>query len=396
MPNTPKHDSAAPTELLLFVGHPFAPRKELFDVAVFRKLVSEVVRGLNKVAAESGLPVLRTFFEASDFQVGLNQQLELVLERADCALLEVSDANPNVMYEAGFLTARSVPTVLLRSKRAAEHTQTPSDVRDRLFIEYEGLEEIRERCFEVLLEVVRKAAAARLIAHRLRRSVWFPANTSHIHVIGPPSYDSLPSESESSSNFVYLDKFGDKDAVLDVVTFLSRRYRARVITYTADDFPRRHHLSDNLVIIGGPGGKGLGGNAIARDMIANISSRVSYSEDCESMTCDGIDEQLEGKQDSDGRLTRDFGYFARFPNPFNPSAAVVMIHGIHTGGVRGAALALSDRPEADRNLPVVLNSSSLETSRDRFEAVFSVDIQDGQIVIPRLDPEWVFDICEQP
>ncbi len=114
-----------------------------------------------------------------------------------------------------------------------------------------------------------------------------------------------------------------------------------------------------------------------------MNSSVAYSSDCEQMMVTGAtgetaelraEYRTNGKgteQQSQLGLRKDQGYFARFDNPLNANAGVVLINGIHTTGVLGAARAFSERREALQNFHVVLASGACPTS---FECSFEVPV----------------------
>jgi hypothetical protein len=215
-----------------------------------------------------------------------------------------------------------------------------------------------------------------------------------IHLVASLSPDNLYSANPKHPNFVYLEQFSDKDSVLELMVYLSRNYRARVHKYTSDDFPRRQLLRSDLVVLGGPGVTGINdGNPICREMTHRVSSRIRYANDGESVILadpDGSETVLEPTYSRDGDLLRDFGYFARFPNPFNPEASVVMVNGLHTAGVLGAARVLSDQGHAARNYRVLRTWLSDRTAPHAFETVFDVETMAGDVLVPRLEPGRIF------
>ena len=130
-----------------------------------------------------------------------------------------------------------------------------------------------------------------------------------------------------------------------------------------------------------------------------ISSRIAYSADCEQMKVARAPDQfvelqaeyrthLQGAshQASLG-LRTDWGYFARFNNPLNENATVVLINGIHTAGVLGAARAFCERREALRNFYAAIASGVSTTG---FECYFDVPVLNGQVKVPAVDSRNVF------
>ena len=86
-----------------------------------------------------------------------------------------------------------------------------------------------------------------------------------------------------------------------------------------------------------------------------MNAHVTYSPDCEHMIVAASNGEVTGHFQSEygnrrksaeaqTELRRDHGYFARFPNPLNENAAVVLINGIHTAGVVGGARGQGGSP----------------------------------------------------
>ncbi len=58
--------------------------------------------------------------------------------------------------------------------------------------------------------------------------------------------------SPKADNYMLLESLGDKDSLLEVMTFLNRNYRnSNTPMYAADSYP--YNMEENFVVIGGPG-----------------------------------------------------------------------------------------------------------------------------------------------
>jgi hypothetical protein len=229
--------------------------------------------------------------------------------------------------------------------------------------------------------------------------LWFSRDTSTIWVVCPQIRDPGEYANRSHADYTYLDNLGDTDALLEVMVFLSRHYpKASIEKFSSVDLPR-DHTRNNLVVIGGPGCADDISNHVCQDMMTAINSRVSYTADCERMLINiGSIEPLELRaelradaqalaQPDHFNMRRDYGYFARFPNPLNEDATVVLINGIHTAGVLGAARAFADRREALRNYHAVLTSIADPIS---FECYFEVSVLHGDVRVPSISPNSVY------
>ena len=115
----------------------------------------------------------------------------------------------------------------------------------------------------------------------------------------------------------------------------------------------------------------------------NVSVSYSFSDDDEMMI---HKDQKYLTSYRRGKVVKDFGYFARFPNPFNPKSSVVLIHGIHTFGVLGAAKVFSDHPSAQGNIRKVMKKLNLDDIKQAsFECFFPVDVLHQSVVCPDID-----------
>lgn len=385
--------------LRVFIGHAFAPRCGSYSLNEFRLSVQKLLQSTEDHLKSKGVFVdIHPILQFSDFSKSINEQLIAALRMADIAILDVSDNNPNVFFEFGFLSSQGMPTIILKSKQsAASGYELPVDVAGRLFFEYDSIEDITNLAHLYLNSLVERVFADRRLPKGIMQSVWFGPMARDLQVICPPSFDQLPSMNLTAANYTFLDNFGDKDAMHEISLFLARFYGARVLPFTSDNFPAKNLLRNNLVVIGGPGINGSEGNALTQQISARYKSRVRYSDDGESLTVEqpggSIPLILKPRQNATGAIIADPGYFARIPNPFNRDSVVILIHGCHTLGVTGAAQAFSDNPSAVPNFEAILSIPHFASERDIFfETVFSVDVIDGDAIVPQVRQEWVFPI----
>jgi hypothetical protein len=96
------------------------------------------------------------------------------------------------------------------------------------------------------------------------------------------------------------------------------------------------------------------------------------------------------------KTVKDYGYFARFPNPFNPKSSVILIHGIHTFGVWGAAKAFSDHPSAQENIKKLMDKLKIDDIKQAsFECFFSVDVLQQSVVCPSIDVDNILPLSKK-
>lgn len=219
------------------------------------------------------------------------------------------------------------------------------------------------------------------------RRLWFSSHPSVIYVVGPESLTKTDFSTIESPNYVYLDRLGDKDSILEVMNLLSRLYpEAKIKKYMEKDFPR-DLLDENIVVVGGPGNENDIGNEISMLFSKKVGTTVSYSDDFLSMVLkDG--RKFQASHDEKDNVILDYGYFGRFQNPFNPKANVVLIHGIHTFGVLGSALAFNDHDKSYDNVKHISKNMGFNP---HFEAIFETEIHNGVVVIPEVKEFFIHD-----
>jgi hypothetical protein len=388
-------------KLVGFISHAFDDVLYEGGTRAFRNAVQLLFARVESILSNrSGDVSITPYFAAQDYGRELPAQLRRQLREADFLIAdlttrEVADraiVNENVLFELGFAMALEMPVLLVRSSRSKA---IPSDVRDILAASYGAPTEIPnllEASLAQLLARVMAVGGARA-SHADARvtQTWFEPNVAAIHVICTPEPERSRFASQSEPNYLFVDNLEDRDALLEVSTFLARQYpRAEIIRHSADAVPP-DVLTGNLVVLGGPGIAQGEGNKIARDLMQALKSQVRYL-DSDADGLEYADEQFVAETKPDGSVQRDWGCIIAAQNPMNPFARVVVCHGIFTYGTLAAALALSDRPAAMPNHLLLGDAGVLDphSGGHQFEAVFDVQIVvNGRISVPRLRRELI-------
>lgn len=307
------------------------------------------------------------------------------------AVLDVTDCDMRLVLFAGRLQGASIPYIMV-CRADSEEAARRIGLSSPNLVAYESMDQLFHADSVLQHELLRAVPRAR-IHEELVYQFWFPRETSTIWVVCPQIHEPGEFADRSSPDYTYLDNLGDTDALLEVMVFLSQYYpNATIERFSSEDLPKGH-TSSNLVVIGGPGSTEIS-NEICREMMSAMRSFVAYSSDCEQMTVTraaGETVELRAKYRTNGQsadhktplgLRTDWGYFARFKNPLNENASVVLINGIHTAGVLGAVRAFSERREALRNFHAALASGARTTG---FECHFEVPVVNGQVKVPVVD-----------
>lgn len=320
------------------------------------------------------------------------------------AVLDVSNFDIELARFAGRLQGAGVPYIMV-CRADSEETARRMGLSSPNLVPYESMDQLFHSDSALQQELLRAVPHAR-IHEELVYQFWFPRETSTIWVVCPQIHQPGEFADRSNPDYTYLDNLGDTDALLEIMVFLSQYYpNATIERFSSEDLPEGH-TSSNLVVIGGPGSAEIS-NGICREMMSAMNSHIEYSADCEQMKVTravGETDNLRAEYRTNGErdphqtslgLRTDWGYFARFKNPLNENATVIVINGIHTAGVLGAARAFSERREALRNFHAA-QASGVETTS--FECHFEVMVLNGQVKVPVVDPRNIFTLgrAEQP
>jgi hypothetical protein len=375
----------------IFVSHPFEPSNPTYNLEKFRTNIDLLItKAESLVRKEYQDFEIETIFEFSDTHEGLPSQIESSIRKSHFAIVDITENKPNIFYEYGLQYGLNIPAMLIRAKTSV--LPLPADIKDRLVIQYDNFDQLRETCLDNVVNLFRKILNSDSLYNIYLNKIWFPADVTAINVV--TSTESEKREqfaSPESDNYMLLESLGDKDSLLEVMTFLNRTYRnVNIGMYAADTFPG-NFLESNLVVIGGPGDEEGDGNNICRTMMEKLKLKVCYDEDCEKLL---YKKQEYAATKKGNKTQKDFGYFARFPNPFNSKYSVVLINGIHTFGVLGASKAFSDHPSAQGNIKKLLTKFNLnDVKQAAFECFFEVDVTQDSIVCPNVDEDYMIPIA---
>lgn len=378
----------------IFVSHPFVPKNATYDLKKFRDNIRKLITKAGDIVKKEHQDFdIKIVFDFNDFKESLPQQVESNIRNSHLAIVDITENKANIFYEYGLLYGLNIPILPIKAESSLKKFPIPSDVKNQLIITYNNFDELIKTCVERLADELRRLLHYDSLSNIYLNKIWFPSDVGNIHVVTSTEGEkrekfALP----TSDNYMLLESLGDKDSLLEVMSFLNRNYRnTNSSMYAADNY--NNHMEGNFVVIGGPGDEEGDGNKICKDFMDRMDVKVSYSADCENL--------LFGRKKFKAtkvknKTVRDYGYYARFPNPFNPNSTVVLIHGIHTFGVLGAAKAFSDHPSAQGNIRKVLKKLKLDNIKQAsFECFFPVDVYQQSVVCPEIDDEYILPLAKK-
>lgn len=379
----------------IFVSHPFEPKNPVYDIEKFRTNIKLLIsQAENLVRKEYQDFEIETTFVFSDLFHGLPQQIESSIRSSHLGIVDITESKPNIFFEYGLLYGLDIPVLLIKTTESMATFPIPADLKDRLPILYENFDKLLDAVVKNLADAFKKILHNDSLANIYLNKIWFPNNAGTIHVIAPPEPEKNEFASPDSKNYIFLNNLGDIDTVLEIMNFLNRNYRGvKIPIYSAEEF--KNHIEDNLVVIGGPGDSEGDGNSICALMMDKMNVKIGYSflEEDEMMI---YKDQNFSATYRGGKVVKDYGYFARFPNPFHPKLAVVLVHGIHTFGVLGAAKAFSDHPTAQGNIRKVMKKLNLDDIKEAsFECFFPVDVLQQSVVCPDINEDYILPLAKK-
>lgn len=114
--------------LLVFIGHSFSPRCGSYLLSQFRETMRSIETELN---SEVRGPAVTFVTELTCEPHLVSSSLLELLAKTRFGVLDISDNNPNVLFELGHLRARGVPVQILKSQKSlAAGYEMPIYVRE--------------------------------------------------------------------------------------------------------------------------------------------------------------------------------------------------------------------------------------------------------------------------
>jgi Nucleoside 2-deoxyribosyltransferase len=344
-------------EVRAFVSHSFNDADYDGGIDAFREHIDKLAASACAAVSSEGAEVGRElFFEARSAGRPLMSEIRRQIRNCDLIIADITQAddgkgpvNPNVMYEIGYGMALDKPVLVIR-----RNTQPlpPSDIRDLLAGSYDRIEEIPtlflEETTRMVTETIVGASQQHARIESMIERVWFHRDVRSIAIVCAPEPEQSRFADKLDPNFVRIDRFDDRDAIVELTAFFARRYpEARVVRYLCDDLPPEE-VGGNLVVLGGPGFEPGEGNSLTRELMRALGSLATYPETADAMVWDD-GAPLRTELDAEGCVVTDWSAVMAAPNPENPTNRVVLLHGTNTYGTLGAALALIDTPAAMGN-----------------------------------------------
>lgn len=204
-----------------------------------------------------------------------------------------------------------------------------------------------------------------------------------------PTNSRGPLADENNVNHTRLHKFADADAMLELFGHIRALNPDRQVPHKLPSEIQQADLLNHIVLVGG-----IAWNTTMRRILSDLErelpieqiedERVRGGEVFRVKKDDNRDEQtylpVSAVDGEVSELVEDVGLLARLPNSFNFSRTMTICNGIHSKGVLGAALAITDetvRPANEKYLARRFPAGD-------FAMLIRVPVVSGRVLAPDL------------
>jgi hypothetical protein len=251
--------------------------------------------------------------------------------------------------------------------------------------ERERFQELEEELLALHTEALDSAPAA-----ETRRAPLDFEDTGPVVLICPeaPVGSSGPMADEDNVNHNILYRYADVDALFEIFGHLRALNPTMQIVRRLSATVQQAELQNHLVLLGG-----IGWNRTVKRIQAQLRTlpieqiehplvkngevfRLRKAMDLEEATFFPVTEDVDDRTE----MVEDVALLARLPNPFNVRRTLTICNGIHSKGVVGAVLTLTDetvRPANEAYLAERFPSGD-------FAMLVRVPVVDGQVLAPDL------------
>jgi len=249
---------------------------------------------------------------------------------------------------------------------------------------YEELLDLRERALSTDI-----AASSRPVGRPLveqHRSLWrFPDGNAISIVCSDAPRDDRPSYADQSHlNYSRYARHADLDALIEIYGQVKADNPSSWIRVLPPSSLERDFALNHLVIIGGAAVDDVApwftqGVTLPTSHEAGDSHIFTYE-------VDGEAREFGSTRDGDGVLTYDIGFIARAPHKGVPGRIVIVLGGITSRGVHGAALAFTDPHVSDGNLQYLMDTFG---DAEAFCILVRIPVRNDEALPPNLQDDDV-------
>ncbi len=231
--------------------------------------------------------------------------------------------------------------------------------------------------------------------HSACRELWGLRADQSVTLVFPelPEHERPKFASASNPDHIRLHRFADLDSLFELKAFFTRQFPGiSVQEFTWQDVPDSALIED-IIVVGG-----IAYNPFMADAMDRLDSPfrqlAAPAGEPDALVARSSNEEYRPEHSAGGSVTADFGFFAKAPNPFNRDRSMVLINGVLTHGVLGAAKCFSDLEAGPRNCESVLDT--LDNRPPQFAVLVRVAVLANRVKVPELDRGDLVDTIEYP
>jgi len=371
-------------KLKVFVGYQI--NSEYHDTKELKETIFKVKKNIEEEFSNIELDI--KFGEFGAGKVLFNEVLNAIKE-CEIAIFDISENNPNVLIEVGMAYGNNKQVVLLKNELSKERFRVPTDISAFVYVPYrdkKAIYEIRDEIANSISTYLKESSKSLLYF----KSLWGFDEAEQVYIVCPELEEPEKRQYPEPQEFLYLGKYGDIDSLIVVYSSLNKIYPQLSIKFcTSEEFksiPGNPYAS-NLILIGGPDY-----NKVTESFMKYTPFEFSQNENDETILIYNQRNQVfepKFKLKKEIEEVVDYGFFLKIPNPYNPDKKLIMINGIHTYGVYGAAKCFSLYDEHEINIAKDNCKTVIETLGDdpHFAVIVKVECINKKIGIPQIRKE---------
>lgn len=367
----------------IFVGYQM--RSRWHSKALLRKLIDKVKYKIGK-KENVDLEIQYGEFHPGEF---LFSEVFNAIKNCEIAIFDISENNPNVLIEVGMSYGIGKYVILLKNNLSREKYKVPSDVGAFIYLPYRNNTTISSdsTCNKIVSAI---SAHYKKISHSIYYKLLWGFNEGDlIYIVCPELEKPKKRQEPEPEEFLYLGKYGDIDSLVALQVSLSRLYpMLQIKVCTSEEFSRfpGTPYANNLIVIGGPDY-----NKVAKTLMKYTPFEFIEKGKAVLLKIKQQKVFFKAKFQRRGGIEEviDYGFFYKMPNPHNDKKKLIMINGIHTYGVYGAAkcFSLNEECEADisiSNCKIIINELG---DNPNFATVLEVKSTMKNVITPKIRKE---------
>ncbi len=315
----------------VFLGFQF--KSQYYSKSTLENLLVDSVTEVSTELKENGLDYVALEPQLIDLKPseGVTEGIIRLIEDSLFCLFEISDNNPNVMFELGNAYAKSKGLIFLKNSESTPINKIPSDIIGKFIVYYGGddypsLEKLRPKITKTIKDYVIDRYNKK--SETWVRKIWDIKGDNLIVVSG-------------SIHGRYEVEPRDADTLFDSTLGLINLYPGvKAKRFYAIDFPKENFQNNDILVVGGPES-----NRITQMILESFDPSFPFcyeetDEPYDFILKDKINFREYKKRFEGKELKTDYGFFLKVPSPYVEGRNILIMTGIGADGTLGCSRAL--------------------------------------------------------